>query len=269
MDRIGLTGSTGSLGKIFLKKYRNKNIKCFRGDIRNKKLFNIWIKKNNINILLHFAAIVPIKRVNKDLKKAYDVNYIGTKNIVDACAENKIEWFFFTSTSHVYKYSKKKLLETEKKKPTSYYGKTKLLAENYIIKKFTSNNIPFCIGRIFSTANKNQKKDYLVPDLKRKIKKKGKVFLKNLNHYRDFVSMDDISKIILILYSKKYKGILNIASGKSIYLKDIAKEIINKYNKKNYVFKDNQVSTSLVGNNSKLMRIKKIKIDTSIKKLIF
>ena len=94
MDRIGLTGSTGSLGKIFLKKYRNKNIKCFRGDIRNKKLFNIWIKKNNINILLHFAAIVPIKRVNKDLKKAYDVNYIGTKNIVDACAENKIEWFF-------------------------------------------------------------------------------------------------------------------------------------------------------------------------------
>ena len=40
MDRIGLTGSTGSLGKIFLKKYRNKNIKCFKGDIRNKKLFN-------------------------------------------------------------------------------------------------------------------------------------------------------------------------------------------------------------------------------------
>lgn len=269
MDRIGLTGSTGSLGKIFLKKYKNKNIKCFKGDIRNKKLFNIWIKKNNINILLHFAAIVPIKRVNKNFKKAYEVNYIGTKNVVDVCVENKIKWFFFTSTSHVYKYSKNKLLETEKKKPTSYYGKTKLLAENYIIKKFTSKKIPFCIGRIFSTANKNQKKDYLVPDLKRKIKKKSKTYLRNLNHYRDFVSMDDISKIILVLYGKKYKGILNIASGKSIYLKDIAKEIINKYKKKNYVFKDNIVPTSLVGNNSKLMRIKKIRIGTSIKKLIF
>ena len=81
--------------------------------------------------------------------------------------------------------------------------------------------------------------------------------------------MDDISKIILVLYGKKYKGILNIASGKSIYLKDIAKEIINKYKKKNYVFKDNIVPTSLVGNNSKLMRIKKIRIGTSIKKLIF
>ena len=158
--------------KIFLKKYKNKNIKRFKGDIRDRKYFATWIKKNRINILLHFAAIVPIKRVNKDLKKAYEVNYLGTKNIVNACVENKIKWFFFTSTSHVYKYSKNKIVETEMKKPTSYYGKTKLLAENYIIKKFTSKNIPFCIGRIFSTANKNQKKDYLVPDLKRKIKKK-------------------------------------------------------------------------------------------------
>ncbi len=44
--------------------------------------------------------------------------------------------------------------------------------------------------------------------------------------------MDDISKIIFILYKKKFNGILNIASGKSIYLKDIAMEILKKYKKK-------------------------------------
>ena len=69
----------------------------------------------------------------------------------------------------------------------------------------------YCIGRIFSTTNINQKKNYLVPDLKKKIKKaNNKIILENLNHYRDFISMKDISKIILFLYSIKFKGIINL-----------------------------------------------------------
>ena len=55
--------------------------------------------------------------------------------------------------------------------------------------------------------------------------KKKKLTLKNLNHYRDFISMEDISKIIFILMRKKFSGILNLGSGKGIFLKDIAKII--------------------------------------------
>ena len=52
--------------------------------------------------------------------------------------------------------------------------------------------------------------------------------------------MNDISKIIFILYKKKYQGILNVASGKKVYLKDIAKIILKKYKKKNFKFVDNK-----------------------------
>ena len=99
-------------------------------------------------------------------------------------------------------HQKNKILETNKKKPISFYGKTKYKAENYIIKKFKKENIQYCIGRIFSTANKNQK-NYLMPDLKRKIKNTNKrIILRNLNHYRDFISMNDISNIIFYLCKK-------------------------------------------------------------------
>ena len=99
---------------------------------------------------------------------------------------------FFSSTSHVYKPSNSKLNEKSKIDPISYYGLTKLKAEKYIIDNL-EGKINYCIGRIFSTTNKNQKKNYLVPDLKKKIKKaKTKLVLKNLNHYRDFISMNDI-----------------------------------------------------------------------------
>ena len=67
---------------------------------------------------------------------------MGTKNLVDAIIDSNIKWFFFSSTSHVYKSrkKKKKISENSIKKPISYYGKTKFLAEKYIIKNLGKKN---------------------------------------------------------------------------------------------------------------------------------
>ncbi len=266
---IGITGATGSLGKAIIKNNKKIIFNRFNGDIRNRKAVFDWINRSNVKIVFHLAAIVPIIQVNSNTTKARQVNYDGTKNIVDACFKKEIKWFFFSSTSHVYKSSRKKISERFEKKPLSYYGQTKLWAENYIIKKFKSSNTKFFIGRIFSTTNKSQKKNYLVPDLKYKIRKtKKKLTLKNLNHYRDFISMEDISKIILILMRKKFSGILNLGSGKGILLKDIAKIIAKKYDKK-VVFLDNKKPTYLVANITKLLRIYKFKKSNKIEKIIF
>tara|TARA_Y100000816_G_scaffold283142_1_gene259683 strand:- start:333 stop:1145 length:813 start_codon:yes stop_codon:yes gene_type:complete len=267
--KIGLTGSTGSLGKIILKNNKKINFNCFKGDITNKlEVFN-WIKKNDLDVIFHLAAIVPIKEVNRKKIKAKKVNFYGTKNIIDACIEKKVKWFFFSSTSHVYKSSQKKISEKSIKKPISYYGQTKLWAENYIQKKLKFTHTRYCIGRIFSTTNKNQKKNYLVPDLKYKIKNaKKKILLRNLNHYRDFISMEDISKIIFILLKKRFNGILNFGSGNGIFLKDIAIIIAKKYRKK-IIFKDNKKITYLVANISKLLRYYKFKKSKKIENLIF
>ena len=93
--KIGLTGSTGSLGKIILRKNKRSLFNIYKEDIRNRKKVFQWIENNNFDIVIHLAAIVPIKEVNKDLKKAKLVNFIGTKNLVDACRKKKIKWFFF------------------------------------------------------------------------------------------------------------------------------------------------------------------------------
>ena len=269
LEKIGITGSSGSLGKIILKNKKKYKICKFNGDIRNRIEVFDWVEKNNIKIIFHLAAIVPIKVVNQNKKKAYEVNFKGTKNIVDASIYNKVEWFFFSSTSHVYKSYNKKISENFIKKPISFYGKTKLLAEDYIIKNLKDEKIKYCIGRIFSTTNKNQKKNYLVPDLKYKIKKSKKIIkLKNLHHYRDFISMEDISKIILKLCLKKFCGIINLGSGEKTYLKDIAKIIAKKYNKKIF-FEDNKFLTQLISNNRKLKKIVKIKLSKKIDEMIF
>jgi len=264
----GLTGSTGSLGKELIKKNRNIKFSLFQGDIRNKKSVIRWINNNQLDLVIHLAAIVPIRVVNSNKKKAYQVNYIGTKNVIDATAKAKIKWFFFASTSHVYFSSKNKINEKSKIKPISYYGYTKLKAEKYIQKKLSKTKTKYCIGRIFSTANIKQKKNYLVPDLVHKIKKSKKTLvLKNLNHYRDFISMKTISKIIFVLHRKNFNGIVNIASGKKTLLKDIAKQILKKYSKKGS-FYDNKKQTALIANIRKLKKHYKSNLKTEIAKMI-
>lgn len=267
--KIGLTGSTGSLGKMILKKNKKFIFGIFKDDIRDRKKVFRWINKNNFDVVIHLAAIVPIKEVIRDPIKAKSVNLTGTKNLVDACIKKKINWFFFASTSHVYKSSNRKISEISLKKPISYYGKTKLSAEKYIVKRFETAKIKYCIGRIFSTANKNQKKNYLVPDLKHKIKNtKKKILLKNLNHYRDFISMEDLTSIIFILLEKRFNGVLNLGSGNGIFLKDIAKIIAKRY-KKEIIFDDNKKITYLVANISKLLKYYKFTGSKKIENLIF
>ena len=132
--KFGITGHTGSLGKVIIKSTKNIKYIYFKDDVRNKKKVIEWINNNNFMALIHLAAIVPIKIVNKNKKKAYKVNYQGTKNIVDGIKKTNLKWFFFASTSHVYKSNKKKISENSIIQPISYYGKTKYLSEYQLVK---------------------------------------------------------------------------------------------------------------------------------------
>ena len=79
---VGLTGSTGSLGKIILKKFQKQKIFTFKGDIRDREKILRWVKEKKIDTIIHLAAVVPIKVVNKNRKLAKEINLNGTKNEV-------------------------------------------------------------------------------------------------------------------------------------------------------------------------------------------
>ena len=105
--QIGITGSVGILGDIIKKQLKLKNKNIFKGKIENKKNFKDWIKNNYFDVIIHMAAIVPIKIVNKNKKYALKVNYHGTKNLINAINRlQKKVWFFYASTSHVYPFKK-------------------------------------------------------------------------------------------------------------------------------------------------------------------
>ena len=94
----------------------------------------------------------------------------------------------------------------------------------------------------------------MIPNLIKKIKSKKNKF-EDLNHYRDFITTKQISKIINSLWLNRFSGVINIANGKKIFLKNLAIYLSKKYKKK-IIFNDNKKSTKVIANIDKLIKIK-------------
>ena len=113
----GITGHTGTIGKNLIKNNKGIIFSYFKGDITKKKQVRKWINKSKFEYVIHLAAIVPIKEVNNNKKKAYNVNTVGTSNLVDALinTKNNVSWLFFSSTCAAVQRPKPvpaKLIET-------------------------------------------------------------------------------------------------------------------------------------------------------------
>ena len=250
---IGITGSTGVLGSYIKKNLKNIKFDCFNGNITNKKDIQEWLKGKKFDALFHFAAVVPTKKVLKNYNHSKKVNYYGTKLLIDCVKKNQTtKWFLFTSTSHVYKFSQKKVTENSILEPISKYGLTKLMAEKYLLKNKLKVNI--CIIRIFSYTNIDQNISFFIPSIYKKFLNNNLINLNNINHIRDFVDINDIYSAIKLLYKKKSKGVYNIGSGIPIHLIEILKYLATLFNK-NYVINNTNKQTMLVADLKKLIKL--------------
>ncbi|MFV0343462.1 MAG: NAD-dependent epimerase/dehydratase family protein [Anaerocolumna sp.] len=84
--------------------------------------------------ILHLAAIVH-KKEKKSMKELYyQVNYRLAVEVAKNAKENRVGQFIFMSTAAVYGDGATCITKNTVPKPTTYYGKTKLAAENDINK---------------------------------------------------------------------------------------------------------------------------------------
>ena len=150
---ILVTGGAGYIGSClvtFLKKKFNvyvvDNLSIGKkSQIKSKFFYKInlsyktklekLLKQEKFDAIIHLAAHSNLRKSIKNPKLFYKNNVIGTKNLINLMIKYKIKKIIFSSTASVYGEPKKiPIYENSKCFPISVYGKTKLLAENYIKK---------------------------------------------------------------------------------------------------------------------------------------
>lgn len=257
------------------KNYLPKNIKVEKINILNKKKIEKLFSIYNFDGVIHLAAKCVVSESQKYPDIYYKTNIIGTKNIIKYSKKFKVKHFIFSSSCSIYGNSDGIVKENNKKKPVSYYGKTKLIGENLIKRSFKNTKIKFVILRYFNVVGADLKnkigeigdKDRLFNNISKKVINKNF----NINIYgndyktkdgtciRDYMHVYDLAKIHLICL-KKFEHIrksleLNCSYGKGYSVLDIVKSFEKIAKRKiNLIYKErrNGDTEKVIASNKKL-----------------
>jgi len=126
-----ITGGTGSLGvelqKVFLENISPTHEEL---DVTNKEQVKKIFRQNEINTVIHTAAITKIRKCEDNRQLAWNVNVEGTKNLIDEIIHSKLNInFIYVSTACVFDGHSGMYTEKSIPYPENFYSLTKLLGE--------------------------------------------------------------------------------------------------------------------------------------------
>ena len=220
MKKILLIGKRGFLGN-YLNKYLQKKFKI--NFISFKEINKIKKTITKYDFIINTS--INKNYIKNRYKKKFD-NDLQISNILDQANNTLI----FLSSRKVYK-SKENIKETDKLKPLSNYSKNKIITEKFLRKKFKSNILILRISNIIGYKlrfKKNLHKTFV--DLFYEKAKQGFIY-DNDKKFKDFLSIQKFSQILIAIIKKDLRGTYNVSIGKKIYLNQIT-GWLNRYNKK-------------------------------------
>jgi UDP-glucose 4-epimerase len=211
----------------YIKKFiSSKKAQFFNLDIRN---INTIMKMKKVDAVIHLAAIASVVESINNPLYVNEVNVDGTLNMLEFCRRKNIKKFIFTSSAAIFGDNDKKINEFTYPMPTTVYGATKLVGENYCKIYSELFNIQTIVLRPFNIYGARQNSDYagVISKFIQRIKEnKSPIIFGDGNQTRDFIHVKDVSiafeKSLSMTNDTKF-NIFNLATGKSTSINKLAK----------------------------------------------
>lgn len=181
MKRIVITGVNGIIGSELKKRFIEKGyyiigidrtehqrkeedggqFEYVKLDITDQDKVGQFFSDLRFDHLIHCAALVHKNSPDLSFDNFMRINYEGTKNIFDSIVENKSNSGFrgaiFFSTIEVYggEGRDEVISEGDECQPITFYGKSKLAAEKYLLKLNKEYKLPIVILRLAPVYSKD------------------------------------------------------------------------------------------------------------------
>lgn len=226
---------TGKLENIAhnLGKTRFQYVNC---DIRDSKSIKNLIK--DVDAIFHQAALTSIGMPTRKPTFLNSINVSGTLNLLETAAESKVKRFVYASSAAVYGDVSSPQREDMTPKPTSFYGFSKLVGENYVKLYHETYGLDTVCLRYFNVYGlrqniSNQYSDVITKFIGRLLSDKHLIVYGDGVQSRDFISVKDVVEAnLLALESKNAVGeSFNIGTGTSTSIRELAKMLLKLMNK--------------------------------------
>jgi nucleoside-diphosphate-sugar epimerase len=231
-----LTGSTGFVGTSFLNYFKQDIVSV---SSRNKE-FNF----DNTEIILHLAGKAHDLKNTSNPKEYYQVNTELTQKVFDAFLDSEAKVFItLSSVKAVADELLGELTEEHIPNPITHYGKSKLLAEQYILSKEIPEGKRVYILRpcmIHGPGNKGNL------NLLYQLVSKGIPWpLGAFENKRSFCSIDNLMFIIKELIERVDipSGVYNVADDAALSTSEVISILAESQNKKPKIW---QISKRLI-----------------------
>jgi UDP-glucose 4-epimerase len=207
-----------------------RNFKLIEGDIRDAVLLKKTVR--DIDVVFHLAAQVHVDMSYAEPKLTYDINVMGTQNVLEIARSRDVKKVIHTSTSEVY--GSAQYIPIDEKHPLDAphpYGASKIAADrmcNAYVKTYGMN---ISIRRFFNVFGPRQRDSgygAVIPMFTKRVLSKMQpiVYGKGMQT-RDYTYIEDIVRAFdLILNHKPSLEPVNIGYGKDVSILDLANMVI-------------------------------------------
>ena len=217
--------ATGNIKNI------NKKAKFYKVSVCDKKKIDEIFKKEKIDIVIHHAAQLDVRKSVADPCFDADVNIKGALNILEACKNTKVKKIIFASSGGtIYgECGTKAPDEKSFANPLSPYGVAKLSVEHYIKAYSALYGLKYTVLRYANVYGPRQDVNGeagVVAIFIGKMTANKEVFIfGNGKQLRDYVYVKDVVSANIKALTKGNNEIINIGTQKTFSVNQLVKEL--------------------------------------------
>lgn len=217
--KLLITGGTGLLGKsilkfappkwnttiTYLKNKPQNNLKSVMLNLSDLENIKRIIQKAKPELIIHTAAAKDIEWCEANKKEALQINALSTEIIAKESAKIGAK-VVYISTDFVFDGNKGDYSEKDEPNPINFYGQTKLIGEEAVLKHPKNIVIRTNFYGIDPIPEKPSFASFILNSLK-----SGKEITTATDQYCNQIFADQLSECILNVCEKEQRGIFNIA----------------------------------------------------------
>jgi UDP-glucose 4-epimerase len=230
---ILITGGLGFIGSYLATELRREGANVITIDAQDEDAIDIrdWnkvrdfgSKLSELDTVYHLAALMFVPYAFENPKVVYEVNILGTLNILELCRLKNVNKLIFAS-SYVYGHPVYLPVDEEHPvNPTNPYARSKVIGEALCKAYHDDFGLNCVILRMFNVYGEGQHDKYLIPSVFKQIVT-GRIELMDPEPRRDFLYISDAVEAYINAgeYNKSNFDVFNIGYGVSYSVDNIVK----------------------------------------------
>lgn len=193
-------------------------------DLRSREVESV-VAAHDPHAVVHLAAVHYVPYCNEHPAETYDVNALGTRNLLDALrGRETLETVVNASSAAVYPPLAEPLSEDVPPAPMDPYGKSKLVAEDLVRLFDRDTGVDTVSARLFNVYGPGETNPHLVPAILDQLADGSRtVELGNLTPRRDYVHVRDVSRALrrLLAHADSAPPALNVGTGEAYSVREV------------------------------------------------